>query len=173
MTTRSPPSKARRLFETADDVPALIERLGGGLGERLRERLVRRLTDGPVVRESFRREAEALRRELEGEKPTVIERLVVERVVVTWLSLAWIDRLCDGYASGLWEPEARDVSAHAARMRGAASRDHLAALKALALIRKAAPSVTVNINNTVTVKKKGRGAGATGGRLAGLGAGVN
>jgi hypothetical protein len=38
----------------------------------------------------------------------------------------------------------------------------LASLEALALIRRAAPSVTVNINNSVNVRRKARGDAAGG-----------
>ena len=148
----------------------MIERLGGRLGKRVCERLIERITPNPTTRESIRREAEMMRRDLEGEKPTVIERLVVERVIVSWLSLAWADLLFDTFAGDL---EYREVGAHVARMRNAANRHHLASLKALALIRKAAPAVTVNINKTVNVKGKMRGAGAAVGRLDRLGAGRN
>ena len=161
-----------RLFAAAADVPALIEALGGGLGKRVRERLVKRLTDDLTAQEVFRREAEVMRRGLEGPSPTAIERLVVERVVVSWLSLAWADLLCDGFGNDLGELV---IGGYCIRMRNAAQRNYLAALRSLAAIRKAAPAVTVNVNATVKVKKKGRGAGAgsAGGRLGRLGAGVN
>jgi hypothetical protein len=40
------------------------------------------------------------------------------------------------------------------RLRNAADRNYLASLKCLALIRKAAPEVTVTINKTVNVNRK-------------------
>ena len=149
--------KAKRLFDAADDVPALIERLGGGLGERVRERLVERIASDPLARESVRRQAEIMRRDLEGENPTAIERLLVERVVVGWLALAWADLLCDAFG---YDPDGGEVGGYCLRMRSAANRDYLASLKALALIRRAAPAVTVNVKATVKVKRKGRGGGA-------------
>jgi len=69
-TTVQAIEKARRLFDAADDVPALIEKLGGKLARRVQERLVERLSSDPLVQESIRREAEILRRELEGDRPT-------------------------------------------------------------------------------------------------------
>jgi hypothetical protein len=161
--------KARRLFEAADDVPALIERLGGRLAARVRDRLVERLSPDPVVREALRREAEILRRDLEGAAPTTIERLIAERVVVAWLAVGWLDLLYFGLAG---EFVHREVEAHVARMRSRANRDYLAGLKALALVRRAAPAVTININKSVNVNKKGAGRAAPrvarpGGRLSG------
>jgi hypothetical protein len=161
--------KARRLFEAADDVPALIERLGGRLAARVRERLIERMSSDPTIREALRREAEILRRDLEGPNPTVIERLVVERVMVGWLAAAWCDLLFDTFAVDLVD---REVAAHVARLRNAADRNYLASLKCLALVRRAAPAVTVHVHKTVNVKKKGAGRAAPrvarpGGRLSG------
>jgi hypothetical protein len=151
---------ARRLFEPADDVPALVGRLGGGLAKRVRDRLVERLSPDPAVREAVRGEVEALRRDLEGPAPTTIEHLIVERVVVAWLAVGWLDLLYFGLAG---EFAHREVEAHVARMRSRANRDYLAGLKALALVRRAAPAVTVNTNKTVNVNKKGgRGRGGAG-----------
>jgi hypothetical protein len=174
--------EARRLFDAADDVPALIERLGSGLAKRVREWLIKRLTKDFTVRESVRREAEIMRRDLEGEKPTAIERLLVERVVVAWLYLARCDLLAGASVDNLDFPQ---VAAHRARLRNAANRDYIASLKALAQIRRAAPAVTVNVTKNVTVRRGSRRAdpapcplaagGQTaraknGGRLAGAGA---
>jgi hypothetical protein len=98
----------------ADDVPALIERLGGRLAVRVRD-----------------------------------------------------DTFADDVVN-------REVAAHVARMRNAADRNYLASLKCLALIRKAAPAVTVTINKTVNMNRKDSGTGPVGGRLAGvIGAGRN
>jgi hypothetical protein len=42
-------------------------------------------------------------------------------------------------------------------MRNAANRNYLASLKALALIRKAAPAVMINVNTTVRTGKRREG----------------
>ena len=107
--------KARRLFKAADDVPALIDRLGGGLGKRVRERLIGRIDSDPLARESVRRQAEVMCRDLEGPNPTAIERLIVERVVVGWLALARADLLCEAFGYG---PDGREVGGYCLRMRG-------------------------------------------------------
>ena len=101
---------------------------------------------------------------------TAIERLVVERIVVAWLSLAWMDRF-DVFVRPIWS--IREVAAHAMRMKNAANRNYLHSIKYLALIRKAALVLTVNVKKTVTVKERRRTAGAGVGRLEGLGAGRN
>lgn len=161
---------ARRLFENADDVPAVIEKLGGNLGKRLRERLITKLSTDHKIREAIRNEAELMRRDLEGENPTVIERLVVERIVVAWLGLAWLDRMDDAWSSEL---DFREVAAHVTKMRNTANRNYLHSIKCLALIRNAAPVLMVNLNTTVEVRKEVRKAKSTVGRLEALGAGLN
>jgi hypothetical protein len=178
--------KARRLFDRADDVPALIERLGGSLAKRVREQLIARVTKDFTVRELIRREAEMMRRDLEGGRPSAIERLVVERILVAWLYLARCDLLAGASVDDLDCPQ---LAAHLGRMRDAADRNYLASLKALAQIRRAAPAVTVNVTRNVTVRRGGRqdapapcplaagartaGAKNGGGRLAGVVAGRN
>lgn len=145
--------RARRLFEEADDVPALIRRLGGRLADRVREQLIARIAGDAVSREAVRREADMMRRELEGERPTVIERLVAEQVVIAWLDLRRCDLLYESFADEL---ERREVASHVVRMRNAAGRNYLATLRALALIRRAAPAVTVNVTKTVNMSRRGR-----------------
>jgi hypothetical protein len=146
---------ARRLFAQAADVPALVERLGGRMATRVKEGLVRRMSSDAAVREAFRREAEALRKDLEGPDPTVVERLVCERIIIAWLHVHWLDLLYFGPEEGFTH---QGLEAHVARLRSRANRDYLASLKCLSLIRKAAPqSVTVNISKTVNVDRK-RGA---------------
>jgi hypothetical protein len=63
-------------------------------------------------------------------------------------------QLADGFASDLTQ---REVAAHCVRMRNAANRNYLASLKALALIRKAAPAVMINVNTTVRTGKRREG----------------
>jgi hypothetical protein len=47
----------------------LIKKLGGKLAARVKDGLVERLSPDPVAREAVRREAEILRRDLEGPAP--------------------------------------------------------------------------------------------------------
>jgi hypothetical protein len=126
---------ARRLFDAADDVPALIKRFGGGLAERVRERPIKDLAQDPYVRESFRHEADMLRRDLDGERPSAIERLLAERAVVGWLDVGRLDLL---YAAFLAEPDFPEMAAHLARLRSAADRSYRRALKNQALLQRAA-----------------------------------
>jgi hypothetical protein len=144
---------ARRLFANADDVPTLIRRLGGGLADRVRDRLIEKIAGDAVTREAIRSEAEMRRRELEGDRPTAIERLLVEQVVVAWLDAERCILVYYAFGEGMSKREEREIAAHVARMRNAANRNHTATLKALALIRKAAPCVTINVTKSVNVTR--------------------
>jgi hypothetical protein len=78
-------------------------------------------------------------------------RLLVEQVVIAWLDAQRCSLLYDAFADGMSEREEREVAAHVARLRNAAARNYRSALKALGLIQKAAPAVTVNVTRTVNV----------------------
>src|SRR5262249_32951289 len=90
--------------------------------------------DDAYVRESFRRQAEMLRRELEGERPSVIVRRLAERAVVGWLELGWLDQAYAGFAADAYDLE---MAAHLARLRATADRSYRRALKDLALLQRA------------------------------------
>jgi hypothetical protein len=86
-----------------------------------------------LFQESLRLKAQELRTEVSGENPSPLERLLVERVVATWLQVSYADAVYalagkpGGVASLL--PELR-------RRQESAQRSHLAAVKQLAVIRK-------------------------------------
>ena len=65
--------------------------------------------------------------------------------------VAWADLLADGFGADLSQ---REVAAHVVKMRNAANRNYLASLKALALIRRAVPAVTVNVKTVVKAGKR-------------------
>jgi hypothetical protein len=76
--------------------------------------------------------AELLRAELEGPTPTVVERLLVERIVLSWLTVHWIEA-----DLALFAP--RDAFPQAARLDrrlSRASARYVQALKALASVRR-------------------------------------
>jgi hypothetical protein len=62
--------------------------LGGNLAKEALDRLVTAYAGkNPVVREAVGRKLDELRAELSGANPTPVEKLLVERVVATWLHL--------------------------------------------------------------------------------------
>jgi len=84
-----------------------------------------------LLRESLQRKLEQMKGELAGTAPSVLERLLVQRVLATWLQAEHADAL---YARA----KGNSPGQHQALQRrqiGAQDR-HLAAIKALATIRR-------------------------------------
>ncbi|MDY3561969.1 hypothetical protein R5W23_003400 [Gemmata sp. JC673] len=122
--------------------PGLAGFLGGDLAKEALERFVRTYAGGnPVVYEAVNRKLTEMRGELSGSNPTTVEKLLVERVLATWLHLHHLEAVYAGkenvsLALGLYYQKA--ISA--------AQKRYLAALKGLAEVRKLAlPAVQVNI----------------------------
>jgi hypothetical protein len=84
-----------------------------------------------LLAESLQRKLKALKDELGGESPSPLDRLLVERVVMTWLQTAYFDGLLT-QARGASEAQAKMLQ----RQQDAAHRRHLTAVKTLATVRK-------------------------------------
>jgi hypothetical protein len=128
----------RKLLEE----PANIERFGGDLARYAQRSFVNAITDENLtLREAIHAKLAAIRKELLGENPTPIEVLLVERIVACWLQVQEAD---------IRGALAKDASFRQAdfnlRRMDAANRRYLAALKALALVRKlAVPALQINV----------------------------
>jgi hypothetical protein len=84
-----------------------------------------------LLAESLKRTLSAMKTELGGQVPSPLERLLIERVTATWLQVNYFD--------GLVAQAKETKNAHwrvLERHRDSAGRRHLAAIKALATIRK-------------------------------------
>jgi hypothetical protein len=129
----------RKLLEN----PANIDRLGGNLARWAEASFVDALGGKDLsVREAIHAKLNALRRELLGESPTPVERLLVERVAVCWLQVQDAEIR---YAQNQGSLTIRQADYHQRRM-DAANRRYLAAVKALALVRKlAVPALQINL----------------------------
>ncbi len=128
----------RRLLEK----PGNIDQMGGNLARYAQGLFVTALSGKDLtVREAIHAKLDAIRKELLGESPTPVERLLVERVVACWLQV----QDADIRYAGAKEPTSRQSEFNQRRM-DAANKRYLAALKALALVRKlAVPMLQVNI----------------------------
>lgn len=91
--------------------------------------------DNLHIKEALMREAIQMRLELEGESPTHIERLLVRRIVATWLTLHTYESLAVENFGQLTNGQ---TSALEKRLDGANKR-HLRAIKALADTRRLLP----------------------------------
>jgi hypothetical protein len=126
---RGAPGLARRFVDPAIQAErSIIKSFAGGDG-------------GLVVREALPHTLEALRVELGGRSPSSLERLLVERIVATWLQLHYFETL---YAQNMEEMTIAQGEFHQKRI-DRAHRRHLSAVKMLAQIRKMGPAVQINI----------------------------
>lgn len=87
------------------------------------------------TKEVVRRKMGALRRELRGPGCSPLERLLVERIVLTWLVLHYAEGL---YAQRMAAPGGvpLDLSTHCQERIDRAQKRYLAAIKALATLRR-------------------------------------
>jgi hypothetical protein len=94
-----------------------------------------------LFRESGERKINALRAELSGPNPSPLERLLVERVVATWLQAWYADA---SYAQAREQQTTPAILRELMRRQESSQRRYLASIKQLATVRKLlkpAPSV--------------------------------
>ena len=127
-------------------VPSLWEKVSG-LGETAERAWIEMLAgtgpNGAFTREATRRELGRLRREVAGETPSPVERLLAERVALCWLHATHADtqyaqRLADGMSF-------RESEFHQRRCERA-NRQLLRSIQTLATVRRLLrPVVQVNV----------------------------
>ena len=93
-------------------------------------------------KEVLRCQLAAMREEIAGDNPSTLERLLVERIVLTWLQIQLFEDL---YASSLSKSMTLAQGNYKQKMIDQAYRRHLYALRMLAQIRKLSPAVQINI----------------------------
>src|SRR5262245_43843735 len=125
-----------RLRELLDAHPVLWQRYGDLAAQA--ERLWVALAAGPdqYLRECLLRQAEAKRQELAGPDAGPVERLLVERVVMTWLQLYYVDAIT---AQAAAKDEPPRVATYRGKRQAQAQRAYLAALAALTTLRRLLP----------------------------------
>src|SRR5262245_52749010 len=127
------PSVLPRVRDLLDAHPEVVEHVGNvtRLAESAWVELV--AAGSPLGMEAVKREAETLRSELQGARPSTLERLLVDQVVAGWLEMSYA-RCAAAQAGG---PLAQ--AALAVRRSEAAQRKYLAAVKALTQARALLP----------------------------------
>jgi hypothetical protein len=128
----------RRLF----DNPATVDVLGGDLAREAQSQLIRKFAGkNHLFAEAIPRKLELLRKELTGPNSSPLERLSVERIVSCWLHLHHLETTY-GAAGSM----SLDLATYYQRSIARAQKNYLAAIRALATIRKLAlPALQVNI----------------------------
>jgi hypothetical protein len=122
--------------------PEAVDLLGGDLARQAQLTLIDKFSGkNLLLKESLTRKLELLRAELAGPSPTPVERLLVERIVTCWLHLHHLEMIYAGKDSLSLE-----LGTYYQRSLDRAQKRYLAAIKALALVRKlAVPVLQVNI----------------------------
>jgi len=132
---RGDPASLPALRTFLDESPE-VWRHAGDLAAHA-ERAWCELTAGPdlLAREALTRQLAALKAELAGPALTPLERLLVERIAATWLQVNYADAAA---------AQARDLSVKQAELamerQDRAHRRHLAAVAALATVRRLLPA---------------------------------
>jgi hypothetical protein len=141
-------SAREELRGVLDETPHLWTELGN-LGRQAETALVRVAAgENPVIREAIMRKLDLLRRDVAGPHSSVLERLLADRIAISWLSLT----VAEGtYYQALEQRLGRSDDAYHQQRIERAQRRYLAAIKALAQVRKlGVPAVQVNIGDKQT-----------------------
>jgi hypothetical protein len=125
-----------RLRELLETHPILWRRYGDLAAQA--ERLWVALAAGPDLYLSacLLRQAEAMRQELAGADAGPVERLLAERVVMTWLQVHYLDSVV---AQGTAQDESPKLTAYLAQRQAQAHRNYLSSLAALTTLRRLLP----------------------------------
>jgi hypothetical protein len=128
--------------EALDELPELAWHFSN-VAEVAEHKLMKEMTgEGSLLTmEIVPRQLAAMREELAGPAPAPLERLLVERVVATWL---WLHYFEARYAAIMGDLTMVQSEHHQKRI-DRAHRRHLSAIRTLAQIRKLAPALQINI----------------------------
>lgn len=141
--TRAGDHTALPVVQKMLDNPYYLRLFGGELAETATKSFVRAINDADVgFAEAVQKKLELLRADLLGADPTPVERLLVERIVACWLQVQDAEIRAAQHQK---DATLRQLDFYQRRM-DATHRRFLAAVKALALVRKLAiPVLQVNI----------------------------
>jgi hypothetical protein len=128
--------------EALDELPELAWHLSN-VAEVAEHNLMKVITrEGDLLTmEIVPRQLAAMREELAGPMPSPLERLLVERVVATWL---WLHYFEARYAASMGDLTMMQSEHHQKRI-DRAHRRHLSAIRTLAQVRKLGPALQINI----------------------------
>jgi hypothetical protein len=112
------------------------------LANSLERSIIRNMASGDLmVEECMPRNLEEMRKELAGESPSSLERLLVERIVVCWLEIQYFELI---YAQNTGNLSLAQSEFHQKRI-DKIHRRYLSSIRTLAQIRKMGPAVQINI----------------------------
>jgi hypothetical protein len=127
----------RRVLDEAPRVARIID-----LARNVERSIIEKMSGNDVfTQEAIPRNLKAMRKEIAGDSPSPLERLLAERITVCWLELQYFEAI---YAQNLGELTITQSDYHQRRL-DKAHRRYLSSIKALAQIRKMGPAVQINI----------------------------
>ena len=134
---------ALEIRKVLDGTPDLAWRFVNGPAKVAESALLGEITrDGALAtKELLKHQLESMRIEVAGEGPSPLERLLVERVVATWLEVQLFSAF---HAHGM-KDETKVQGEYRQKRLDQAHRRHLSAVRTLAQIRKMGPAVQINI----------------------------
>ena len=115
----------------------------GELSRHVAARIIGRMSTASdsIEAECFRQRCAEIRRDLHYDEAPAVERLLIDRIVVTWLHLQNVDSIRQGGDLSLTK------AAYYNRAVSLAQADHVRALLALAKVRRLAlPAVQLNVS---------------------------
>ena len=120
-----------RIRQILDENPSIWKNLGdvGGVAEKAWIGVL--AETNPAVVESVTRRLAEMRSDLSGENPSAIEKAIVDQIVITWLQVRALEVGCANM-----EKNGGGKSNRAHTRLDLANKRHIAALKALADIRR-------------------------------------
>lgn len=132
---------------------SLVKQFGDMAKNAEKELLAKFTGKNALLVECIRRRLESMRAELSGPSPTPIERLLVQRVVASWLQVYHADCMI---AMNL--EKSLGTCEQLARLQDRAHKRFLSTVKTLATIRRLALPIKVDVNvaGTVTTKAPDR-----------------
>jgi len=98
--------------------------------------------DGLYVQEVMHEVVRRLRKDLEGENPSPLESLLVDRIISCYLHVNFAENAC---AETIGAGERLEDAEYKQKRLDRAHKRYLAAVKALAQIRKMGPAIQINI----------------------------
>jgi hypothetical protein len=142
--------------------PAAVDAFGGDLARQAQLTLIAKLSGKDLLfKEALTRKLELLRAELAGPKPSPLERLLVERIVACWLHLSHLEANYAGKDS-----MSLQLGTYYQRSFDQAQKRYIAAIKALAVVRRLALPVLLAQVNVAANQQVNVGAGGKPGQGA-------
>ena len=130
------------LREALDMMPELARKLVDPADQAERTMVQNYAGDDLLVKEAIPRTLKLMREELAGHNPSPLERLLVERVVVSWFQLQYFEGL---YAQNMRNLTIPQAEFHQKRI-DRAHRRHLSAIRTLAQVRKLLKPTVAQVN---------------------------